>query len=88
MKWITELSRLVNVNPEWLEEGVGPKNLSQNNYYDIFQQIPKVKAMLSAGGGSLTETGGYCTNRPISKDSIGWCYLCRRSCRYNSYKKD
>lgn len=53
IKWITELSRLHNVNPDWLEKGSGPKILSQNNFHEIFQQVPKVKAMLSAGGGSF-----------------------------------
>jgi phage repressor protein C with HTH and peptisase S24 domain len=53
LKWITELSRLFNVNPEWLEKGTGSKVLSQNIYYEIFLQVPKVKARLSAGGGSF-----------------------------------
>ncbi len=53
IKWIAELSRLVNVNPEWLEKGTGPKVLSQNSYHEIFLQVPKIKARLSAGGGSF-----------------------------------
>jgi phage repressor protein C with HTH and peptisase S24 domain len=53
IKWITELSRLFNVNPDWLAKGTGPKILSQNNYHEIFHQVPKVKARLSAGGGSF-----------------------------------
>jgi len=53
IKWITELSRLFNVNPEWLEKGTGSKVLSQNIYHEIFLQVPKVKASLSAGGGSF-----------------------------------
>lgn len=53
IKWITELSRLHNVNLDWLGKGTGPKILSQNNYHEIFQQVPKVKARLSAGGGSF-----------------------------------
>jgi len=53
LKWIAELSRLHNVNPDWLEKGTGPKILSQNNYHEIFQQVPKAKARLSAGGGSF-----------------------------------
>jgi phage repressor protein C with HTH and peptisase S24 domain len=53
IKWITELSRLFNVNPDWLVKGNRPKILSQNNYHEIFQQVPKVKARLSAGGGSF-----------------------------------
>ncbi|MCP4628197.1 MAG: transcriptional regulator [bacterium] len=53
IKWVTELSRLFNVNPDWLAKGTGPKILSQNSYHEIFQQVPKVKARLSAGGGSF-----------------------------------
>jgi phage repressor protein C with HTH and peptisase S24 domain len=53
IKWITELSRLFNVNPEWLEKGTGSKVLSQNIYHEIFLQVPKIKATLSAGGGSF-----------------------------------
>ena len=53
LKWIIELSRLHNVNPDWLEKGTGPKILNQNNYHEIFQEVPKVKARLSAGGGSF-----------------------------------
>ena len=53
IKWITELSRLFNVNPDWLEKGVGSIVLSQNIYHEIFLQVPKIKARLSAGGGSF-----------------------------------
>lgn len=53
IKWITELSRLFNVNPDWLEKGTGPKILSPSNYLEAFQEVPKVKARLSAGGGSF-----------------------------------
>ena len=53
IKWITELSRLFNVNPDWLEKGTGAKVLSQNIYHEIFLQVPKIKARLSAGGGSF-----------------------------------
>jgi phage repressor protein C with HTH and peptisase S24 domain len=53
IKWITELSRLFNVNPDWLEKGIGSKVLSQNIYHEIFLQVPKIKARLSAGGGSF-----------------------------------
>ena len=53
IKWITELSRLFNVNPDWLEKGTVSKVLSQNIYHEIFLQVPKIKARLSAGGGSF-----------------------------------
>ena len=53
IKWITELSRRFNVNPDWLEKGTGSKVLSPNIYHEIFLQVPKIKARLSAGGGSF-----------------------------------
>ncbi len=53
IKWIAELSRLFDVNPDWLEKGTGSKVLSQNIYHEIFLQVPKIKARLSAGGGSF-----------------------------------
>ncbi len=53
IKWITELSRLFNVNPDWLKKGTGSKALSQNIYHEIFLQVPKIMARLSAGGGSF-----------------------------------
>jgi phage repressor protein C with HTH and peptisase S24 domain len=36
-----------------LEKGTGSKVLSQNIYHEIFLQVPKIKATLSAGGGSF-----------------------------------
>ncbi len=53
MKWIFELSQAFNVNPDWLAKGAGPKVLSQNIYHEVFRQVPKIKARLSAGGGSF-----------------------------------
>jgi len=52
-KWIFELSHLYNLNPAWLEKGTGPTFSNQNNYQEIFLQVPKVRARLSAGGGSF-----------------------------------
>lgn len=52
-KWIFELSRTHNLNPAWLEKGTWPKFSNQNNYQEIFLQVPKVRARLSAGGGSF-----------------------------------
>jgi len=52
-KWIFELSQLYNLNPAWLEKGIGPKFSNQNNYQEVFLQVPKVRARLSAGGGSF-----------------------------------
>ncbi len=53
IKWITALSQLFNVNPDWLEKGTEPKVFSQNIYHEIFLQVPKIQARLSAGGGSF-----------------------------------
>jgi phage repressor protein C with HTH and peptisase S24 domain len=52
-KWIFELSRLYNLNTAWLEKGTGPTFSNQNNYQEIFLQVPKVRARLSAGDGSF-----------------------------------
>ncbi|MEA3434833.1 MAG: S24 family peptidase [Thermodesulfobacteriota bacterium] len=52
-KWIFVLSRLYNLNPAWLEKGTGPTFSNQNNYQEIFLQVPKVRARLSAGSGSF-----------------------------------
>ena len=52
-KWIFELSRLYNLNPAWLEKGTGPTFSNQNNHQEFFLQVPKVRARLSAGGGSF-----------------------------------
>lgn len=61
--WITQLSIKFDLNPEWIESGVGQKHLK--NLHDSgtnFEVIPKVKARLSAGGGSFEvspEIEGY-----------------------------
>lgn len=52
-KWIPELSRTFNINPDWLEEGISPLFLDRDNFHEIFLQVPKIKARLSAGGGSF-----------------------------------
>jgi len=49
-KWFNELSRKFDLNPRWLEYGAGS---TFSNANDTFVQIPKVKARLSAGGGSF-----------------------------------
>lgn len=53
IKWIIELSQAFNVNPDWLEKGTGSKVLSQDINHEVFLQVPKIKARLSAGGGSF-----------------------------------
>jgi len=52
-KWIAELSQIYNMNPDWLKKGTEPKILNQNNFQEIYLQIPKIMARLSAGGGSF-----------------------------------
>jgi phage repressor protein C with HTH and peptisase S24 domain len=52
-KWIAKLSQIYNLNPGWLEKRTEPKTLNQNNFQEIYLQIPKIRARLSAGGGSF-----------------------------------
>ena len=53
-KWILQLYRTFGLNPDWLETGSGPTFLKQSTSSgSIFKNIPKVKARLSAGGGSF-----------------------------------
>lgn len=52
-KWAPKLSRQYNINPDWLERGIGQEFLDQNIFDEIFLQIPKIKARLSAGCGSF-----------------------------------
>jgi len=53
-KWISELSQEFDLNPAWLEKGSDPQTLSQiDELHNQFQKIRKVKARLSAGGGSF-----------------------------------
>jgi phage repressor protein C with HTH and peptisase S24 domain len=62
-KWLLELFRLYGLNPDWLEAGVQPMYLYPQGASETeFKNIPKVKARLSAGGGSFeigSEIKGY-----------------------------
>lgn len=61
-KWILQLYRLFGLNPDWLEKGAGRPFLKQQPEASPFKNIPKVKARLSAGGGSFevgSEIEGY-----------------------------
>jgi len=51
-KWLLQLSRVFGLNPDWIEKGVGEK-LIKDMDETKFKKIPKVKARLSAGGGSF-----------------------------------
>ncbi len=54
VKWILELSRQFDLNPEWLENGKGEKFRPAATDIDLeFQRVPKVKARLCAGDGSF-----------------------------------
>jgi phage repressor protein C with HTH and peptisase S24 domain len=61
--WILKLYRTFGLNPDWVETGSGPTFLKPSASRDsIFKNIPKVKARLSAGGGSFevgSEIEGY-----------------------------
>jgi len=61
-KWILKLYRSFGLNPDWLETGTGRSFLKQSAEASPFKDIPKVKARLSAGGGSFevgSEIEGY-----------------------------
>ncbi len=62
-KWILKLYRTFALNPDWVETGSGPTFLKPSRSRDsMFKNIPKVKARLSAGGGSFevgSEIEGY-----------------------------
>lgn len=56
-KWILALYRSFGLNPDWLETGKGRTFVGNTGGSDTrFVDIPKVRARLSAGGGSF-ETG-------------------------------
>lgn len=61
--WIAQLSIKFDLNPEWIEFGVGQKHLKNlHGSATDFDVIRKVKARLSAGGGSFEvspEIEGY-----------------------------
>jgi phage repressor protein C with HTH and peptisase S24 domain len=62
-KWILQLYRSFGLNPDWVETGSGQTFLGESPFDDSeFENIPKVKARLSAGGGSFeagSEIKGY-----------------------------
>ena len=51
-RWILQLSRIFGLNPDWIEKGIGEKLVKIDDETE-FRKIPKVKARLSAGGGSF-----------------------------------
>ena len=61
--WVLRLHRAYGLNPDWIETGSGPAyHLQSPSDSDIFTNVPKVRARLSAGGGSFevgSEIEGY-----------------------------
>ena len=62
-KWILQLFRSFGLNPDWVETGTGQAFQDKPDTDDaVFSSVPKVKARLSAGGGSFevgSEIEGY-----------------------------
>ena len=62
-RWILLLYRKYGLNPDWLEEGIGPAFIKSSSTNESeFRKVPKVKARLCAGGGSFevgSEIEGY-----------------------------
>jgi len=62
-KWILQLYRKYDLNPDWVERGIGPAFINSSNATEAeFRQVPKVKARLCAGSGSFeigSEIEGY-----------------------------
>jgi phage repressor protein C with HTH and peptisase S24 domain len=62
-KWILQLYKTYGLNPDWVETGTGQTFIKKSASSDsIFKNIPKVRARLSAGGGSFevgSEIEGY-----------------------------
>lgn len=60
-KWMLQLYRTFGLNPDWVETGTGP-TFAKKTGDSVFQNIPKVRARLSAGSGSFEvgqEIEGY-----------------------------
>jgi len=61
-RWVLQLHRVYGFSPEWVEFGTGPVFAGASAEADTFTKVPKVKARLSAGGGSFeigSEIQGY-----------------------------
>jgi phage repressor protein C with HTH and peptisase S24 domain len=62
-KWILQLYKTYGLNPDWVETGSGQTFIKKSAPSDsLFKNIPKVRARLSAGGGSFevgSEIEGY-----------------------------
>ena len=61
-RWILQLHRRYGFSPQWIEFGNGPVFSDAARDGDAYTKVPKVKARLSAGGGSFeigSEIQGY-----------------------------
>ncbi|MBF0412875.1 MAG: helix-turn-helix domain-containing protein [Desulfamplus sp.] len=62
-RWILQLYRKFNLNPEWVEFGTGKTFINKSSCSEVeFDYIPKVSAILSAGSGSFdvnSNVNGY-----------------------------
>jgi phage repressor protein C with HTH and peptisase S24 domain len=61
-RWILHLHRRYGFSPQWIEFGNGPVFSDAARGGDAYTKVPKVKARLSAGGGSFeigSEIQGY-----------------------------
>ncbi|WCB45300.1 LexA family transcriptional regulator [Nitratidesulfovibrio vulgaris] len=68
-KWILQLARAYHLAPDWLEFGKGRQHQPPTSLHDPETVlVPRVKAVLSAGGGSLDVSGGVVENLPFRYD--------------------
>lgn len=61
-RWILQLHRIYGFAPDWIEFGSGPLFADPLRDAEAYAKVPKVKARLSAGGGSFeigSEVQGY-----------------------------
>ncbi len=68
-KWILRLYKEFGLNPKWIETGLGSTFLDSHDHSDSeFKYIPKVKATLSAGGGSFSTGAEVIDNLCFKKE--------------------
>ncbi|MCP3898445.1 MAG: helix-turn-helix transcriptional regulator [Desulfobacteraceae bacterium] len=68
-KWILRLYKEFGLNPKWVETGLGSKFIDSQGHSDSeFKYIPKVKATLSAGGGSFSTGAEVIDNLCFKKE--------------------
>jgi phage repressor protein C with HTH and peptisase S24 domain len=73
-KWILNLYRLHGVNPDWIETGKGQvflKHKGKGNLEPEHIVVPKVKARLSAGGGSFETNSDVTDHYLFQREWLG-----------------